>query len=268
MLRVVCACLGMALALFAGGVSVAQTRPEPIAAAIAAGHRPHPRPPQAPMPVRVIDQPLAVRVIDQPKTEAQIAAEQRDRADRAALSDQLLIFAALLVAVGAFLAIAFAVQVFYLGLGLRAMRQLFAEGRPQRDGDAAGLRLRQRADVERRGRQRPDQPDMVELRHDADPQASDRHQLEGFARRVAARLRHQLRRSRRRTCSSDRAPRPSSAAIFIPMRDIQAAIEQRLHLYVWGRATYDDLFEGTQAAFLRVLPSRRGRGRDARQHRR
>ena len=34
----------------------------------------------------------------------------------------MLIFAALLVAVGAFLAIAFLVQMFYLGLGLRAMR--------------------------------------------------------------------------------------------------------------------------------------------------
>ena len=69
------------------------------------------------MPVRVIDRRWRSGSIDQPKTEAQIAAERRERADRAALSDQLLIFAALLVAVGAFLAIAFAVQVFYLGLG-------------------------------------------------------------------------------------------------------------------------------------------------------
>ena len=34
------------------------------------------------------------------------------------------------------------------------------------------------------------------------------------------------------------------------MRDIQAAIEQRLHLYVWGRATYDDLFEGSRPHFF------------------
>ncbi len=34
------------------------------------------------------------------------------------------------------------------------------------------------------------------------------------------------------------------------MRDIQAAIEQRLNLYVWGRATYDDLFEGTTPHFF------------------
>ena len=38
--------------------------------------------------------------------------------------------------------------------------------------------------------------------------------------------------------------------IFIPMRDIQAAIEERLHLYVWGRATYDDMFEGTKPHFF------------------
>ena len=43
---------------------------------------------------------------------------------------------------------------------------------------------------------------------------------------------------------------PNSNAEFgtllIPMRDIQAAIEERLHLYVWGRATYEDMFEDSQ----------------------
>ena len=38
--------------------------------------------------------------------------------------------------------------------------------------------------------------------------------------------------------------------VFIPMRDIQAAIEERLHLYVWGRATYDDMFEGSKPHFF------------------
>jgi hypothetical protein len=33
--------------------------------------------------------------------------------------------------------------------------------------------------------------------------------------------------------------------ISVPMRDVQAAIEERLHLYVWGRATYEDMFEGS-----------------------
>ena len=34
------------------------------------------------------------------------------------------------------------------------------------------------------------------------------------------------------------------------MRDIQAAIEERLQLYVWGRATYEDMFEGTKPHFF------------------
>ena len=38
--------------------------------------------------------------------------------------------------------------------------------------------------------------------------------------------------------------------VLIPMRDIQAAIEQRLQLYVWGRAAYEDVFEGTQPHFF------------------
>ena len=117
----------MALALFAAGVSVAQTQPEPspIAPQSQPAQQPSPASPtiQGPLPVRVIDQPLAVKVIEQPKTEAQFDAEQKERDDKAAFSDQLLLLAALLVAVGAFLAIAFAVQVFYLGLGLRAMRR-------------------------------------------------------------------------------------------------------------------------------------------------
>ena len=34
------------------------------------------------------------------------------------------------------------------------------------------------------------------------------------------------------------------------MRDVQAAIEERLHLYLWGRATYEDMFEGSEPHFF------------------
>ena len=34
------------------------------------------------------------------------------------------------------------------------------------------------------------------------------------------------------------------------MRDIQAAIEDRVHLYFWGRATYEDMFEGSEPHFI------------------
>jgi hypothetical protein len=44
--------------------------------------------------------------------------------------------------------------------------------------------------------------------------------------------------------------RAEVGAMLIPMRDIQAAIEERVHIYVWGRATYEDIFEGTEPHFV------------------
>src|SRR6201981_996262 len=122
MLRVSCACVGMALALLAGRGSLAPTQdgPPPQPGAPPAQVAPQPPVPvrvvDPPMAVRVVDPPLAVRIVEAPKTEAQFDAERRERDDRAALYDQLLIFAALLVAVGAFLAIAFAMQAYYQSL--------------------------------------------------------------------------------------------------------------------------------------------------------
>ena len=232
----------MGLALFAGGVLVAQPRPEPIAPQSQQASPASPAA-QGPMPVRVIDQPLAVRVIDQPRTEAQIAAEQRDRADRVALSDQLLIFAALLVAVGAFLAIAFAVQVFYLGLGLRAMRQL--SQRADRNVVAT-----QRAFVYVSELTWSGEGGNVRI----SPIWSNSGTTPTRKLRIGTNWKASHGELRPDDINYVQPPEnlflgPGSkaefGAIFIPMRDIQAAIEQRLNLYVWGRATYDDLFEGT-----------------------
>ncbi|MEQ1868058.1 MAG: hypothetical protein ABL996_25850, partial [Micropepsaceae bacterium] len=39
-------------------------------------------------------------------------------------------------------------------------------------------------------------------------------------------------------------------AMLVPMRDIQAAIDDRVHIYVWGRATYEDMFEGSEPHFI------------------
>src|SRR4029079_7486150 len=118
MLRIVCARLAIAVALTMGGSSFAQAPdqdapPPPPPAAT----------PQSPVPVRVVDQPLSVQPLETPKTGEQLAAEQAERAERRAFGDQLLLYAALVVAVIAFLAIAFALQTFYLGIGLRAMRR-------------------------------------------------------------------------------------------------------------------------------------------------
>jgi hypothetical protein len=44
--------------------------------------------------------------------------------------------------------------------------------------------------------------------------------------------------------------RADVGAVLIPMRDIQAAIEDRVGLYFWGRATYEDMFEGSEPHFL------------------
>ena len=44
--------------------------------------------------------------------------------------------------------------------------------------------------------------------------------------------------------------RVRSATVVIPMRDIQAAIEERVQLYFWGRATYEDMFEGSEPHFF------------------
>ena len=213
----------MALALLAAGVSGAQ--PPPTAD----------QPPAArgPVPVRVVNPPVAVRVVEAPKTEAQFDAERKARDERAALSDQLLIYAALLVAVGAFLAIAFALQAFYLGIGLRAMRR--SSQLAERNITAG-----QRAFIY-----------LGSLTWSAAGGNVTISPIWANAGTIPTR--------RLRICTNWKASHgelspdfdisyarppenlflgPSGkaeiGAIVIPMRDIQAAIEERLHLYVWA----------------------------------
>jgi hypothetical protein len=243
----------MALAPFAASVAVAQTQPEPSPIA------PQPQPPQqpsiapsaiqGPVPVRVIDQPLAIKIIEQPKTEAQIGAEQRERDERAAVSDQMLILAALLVAVGAFLAIAFAVQVFYLGLGLRTMRRYSQKA-------DRNVMATQRAFVYVSELTWSGEGDHVRI----GPIWSNSGTTPTRKLRIATNwkaLHGELRPDFEinyvqppENVFLGPGSRAEFGAIFIPMRDIQAAIEQRLHLYVWGRATYDDLFEDSKQHFF------------------
>ena len=240
----------MALAPFAAGVSVAQTQPEPSPIA-PQSQQPAPTSSaiQGPLPVRVIDQPLAIKVIEQPKTAAQIVAEQRERADRAAISDQMLILAALLVAVGAFLAIAFAVQVFYLGLGLRTMRRYSQKA-------DRNVMATQRAFVYVSELTWISEGDNVRI----GPVWSNSGTTPTRKLRIATNWKASHGELRPDFDINYVQPpenlflgpgsRAEFSAIFIPMRDIQAAIEQRLHLYVWGRATYDDLFEGSKPHFF------------------
>jgi hypothetical protein len=249
MLRVFCVCLGIALAPFAAGVTAAQTQPEPSPLAPQSQQPVPATPAQAPMPVRVIDQPLAIKVIEQPRTESQIAAEQRERADRAATSDQMLILASLLVAVGAFLAIAFAVQVFYLGLGLRTMRRYSQKA-------DRNVMATQRAFVYVSELTWNSEGDNVRI----GPIWSNSGTTPTRKLRIATNWKTSHGELRPDFDINYLQPpanlflgpgsRAEFGTIFVPMRDIQAAIEQRLHLYVWGRATYDDLFEGSKPHFF------------------
>jgi hypothetical protein len=244
-MRIVCVRLALALALIAAGPSFAQA-PDPAA--------PPPSPPpasvpQTPVPVQVVDQPLSVKALETPKTEEQLAAEQAERAERRAFGDQLLLYAALVVAVIAFLAIAFALQTFYLGIGLRAMRRSAL----QIDRNVLSI---QRAFVYLGGLDWGIAGANVRI----SPMWANAGTTPTRRLRVATNW-----KASHGELPPDfdinyvRAPenlflgpsaRSEFGTVFIPMRDIQAAIEQRLHLYVWGRATYDDMFEGSEPHFF------------------
>jgi hypothetical protein len=244
MLRIVCVRLALALALIAAGPSFAQAPDQ-----AAPSPPPPPAAPQQPVPVRVVDQPLSVKALETPKTEEQLAAEQAERAERRAFGDQLLLYAALVVAVIAFLAIAFALQTFYLGIGLRAMRRSAL----QIDRNVLSI---QRAFVYLGGLDWGVAGANIRI----SPMWANAGTTPTRRLRVATNW-----KASHGELPPDfdinyvRAPenlflgpsaRSEFGTVFVPMRDIQAAIEQRLHLYVWGRATYDDMFEGSESHFF------------------
>ena len=249
MLRVFCACFGLALALLVAGGSVAQTQDAQPPPAQAAPQPPVPVRVVDPTAVRVLDTPLAVRVVEPPKTDAQFDAERRERADRAALYDQLLIFAALLVAVVAFLAIAFAMQAYYQGLALRALRRSAQLGERnsvavQRafvyinalDWGVAGANVRISPIWTNSGA-----TPTRRMRISTNWKASHTELAADFDVNYV-----------RPTENLFLGPNSKAeiGTMFIPMRDIQAAIEERLHIYVWGRATYEDMFEGSKPHYF------------------
>ena len=204
---------------------------------------------QGPVPVKVIDTPVQVQVIEAPKTEAQYDAEQKERDDRAALTDQLSIYAALLVAIGAFLAAAFAFQAFYLGLTLRAVRR--AADQTQRNMAAA-----QRAFVYLNGLEWSEAGSVLRvapiwansgttptrgLRISTNWKASHGELAGDFAYTYVKPPEHLF---------LGPSARAEFGTVYFPMRDVQAALEERMFLYVWGRGTYEDMFEGTQPHFF------------------
>jgi hypothetical protein len=225
---------------------VQQAAPQPEPPREAA---PPPPPPPAVEPRASEQAPVPVRIVETARTEAELAAAEKASDDRATLNTRLLIVAGLLVTVGLLLFVAFAVQALYLWLALRAMRRSasLAErnmtiGRRafvyagSLGWGAAGANVRISPTWDNSG---------------ATPARSLRISTSWKA--VHGELPADFTYTYARPPDSvfiGAKGRAEVGAVLIPMRDIQAAIENRVQLYVWGRATYQDVFEGTEPHFF------------------
>jgi hypothetical protein len=197
----------------------------------------------------VLPSPLPVQIVPSPKTDAELDAEQRDHDERAALNDQLQLYGGLLVAVAAFLALAFVAQALYLAFGLRAMRRLAQTA----DHNATAV---QRAFVYL--------GDLTWRVDGANIRITPNWVNAGTTPTKSMRISTNWKASSGELAADfayiyARAPEPlflgphGRAAIgtmVIPMRDLEAAIEERVFLYVWGRAAYEDIFEGSKPHFF------------------
>ena len=272
MLRSFCACIALALALAgapgaqarpsglqqfaeapAPPARVAQQEPAPSVAPDSDTAQPAPAPPPraAEPPSRFVlpSSPVQVQIVPSPKTEAELDAEQRDHDERAALSGQLQDYGALLVGVGAFLALAFVVQALYLAAGLRGMRRLVQTA--DRNAVAA-----QRAFIYLGG--------LTWRTEGANVRIIPAWANSGATPTKSMRITTNWKASSGELAADfayiyAKAPEPlflgphgkaEIGSIVIPMRDIEAAIEDRVFLYVWGRAAYEDIFEGSKPHFI------------------
>jgi hypothetical protein len=276
MSRAFCACLASAVAalvlLTAGDLSAQAQRsrrhtpphvqqpeppptPPPPPPDQAVQPPPQPTPPQAaqreqPAVAAPSEQnPVPVRIVEQPKSAAQLAAEQQDRDEQAALNDRLLIYAGLLVAVGFFLFIAFLLQALYLWLALRAIRR-------SAQASERNMTTAQRAFVylgnvswSIAGVNVKISP--VWANSGSTPTRSLRISTNWRAWHgdLPADFVYNYTRAPERLFLGSNG-RIEVGSLLIPMRDIQAAIEERVTLYVWGRATYEDIFDGTKPHFI------------------
>ena len=184
-----------------------------------------------------------------PRTEAELAAERQERERRQATDTRLLILAALLVAVGFFQFVAFSIQALYVWLALRAMRRSALQS--QRN-----LTTAQRAFVH--------VGSVAWSAAGANVKVSPAWDNNGTTPTRGLRISTNWKAWHGElpadfgypyTRPPDRlflGPKGQSdiGSVLIPMRDIQAAIEERVQLYFWGRATYEDMFEGSEPHFL------------------
>jgi hypothetical protein len=212
-------------------------------------------PPAAPAaPPRPAEQaPVPVRIVEPPKSAAQLAAEmqerEREREERATFNSRLLMYSGLLVVIGLLLAVAFLVQSLYLWLALRAMRKSAnAAERNMATAQRAFLYIGaigwspagQNVKVAPTWANSGSTPTR-NLRISTNWKASHGELPADFVFTYA--------RPPERLFLGP-GGRADVGSALIPMRDLQAAIEERVHLYFWGRATYEDMFEGSEPHFL------------------
>jgi hypothetical protein len=185
-----------------------------------------------------------VRVVPAPKTEQELAAERADRERWTALDNRLLILAGVLAALGIFQAIAFAVQGMFVWFALRAMRRSaqFAE---------RNAILAQRAFVHVSSLAWSLVGGNVKVspiweNNGTTPSRSLRISTswKAWHGELPADFAYSYTRPPDRLFLGPRG-KTDAGSLIIPMRDIQAAIEERVQLYYWGRATYEDVFEGS-----------------------
>jgi hypothetical protein len=231
-----------------------QPAPQP-APPVAAPTPPPPAPaaPPAAQPRPAEQAPVPVRIVEQPKSAAQLAAEaqerEREREERATFSSRLLMYSGLLVAVGVLLAVAFLVQSLYLWLALRGVRK-------STRAIERNMATAQRA--------------FLYIGAMAWTPAGTNVKISPTWANSGTTPTRNLRISTNWKISHGELPadtvftytrpperlflgpggRADVGAVLIPMRDVQAAIEERVQLYFWGRATYEDTFEGSEPHFL------------------
>jgi hypothetical protein len=207
-----------------------------------------PPPPAQAAPAPPEPPPVPVRVVPTPKTEQELAAEREQRERWSALDGRLLMLAGLLAALGLFQVVVFSVQALLVWFALRAMRRsaLLTE---------RNMTMAQRAFVH-----------VISLgwslvggavkvtptwdNNGTTPTRSLRISTawKAWHGELPADFAYSYTRPPDRLFLGPKG-RSEVGFVVIPMRDIQAAIEERVNLYFWGRATYEDVFEGTEPHF-------------------
>jgi Sec-independent protein translocase protein TatA len=193
--------------------------------------------------------PVPVRVVPAPKTEEERAAEREERERWSTLDARLLVLAGLLFLLGAVQVIAFAALALFVGRALRA------NGRSAQLTERNAM-MAQRAFVHVSSLAWNLAGGGVKVspawdNNGTTPTRSLRISTnwKAWHGELPADFAYSYTRPPERLFLGPRG-QTDVGSVTIPMRDIQAAIEERVQLYFWGRATYEDVFEGSQPHFV------------------